>query len=323
MTEVFAFLMSVCRVYIVDSAGGRANVCEDGGAIASQIPSCLQSLPTNFLLRLSTCVLHDTMFLEGIQHPVVILMGKILLQGFAVTKSARENVFNALQCCWQSPARPIIILWWFLLLTHDLPRQTLTFQYQISRTAPQPFHISQHLSSRCWVDVLAQAEAAACPFQALLGRKPLHNTQPSLPSSCPASMPHRQADQTRNTISCSPLLPRQENVFDFQSITANANKWSDWRNKIQRCYRWAFFAADIKVTFTQELLRLPAIRVEVVASHIKPVRFTFNCCSSQVNSLHDSSTTGRRTRYTSQSSTTRSSVNLLSKVSIRVRVRVE
>ena len=34
------------------------------------------------------------MFLEGKQHPVVILMGKILFQGLAVTKSAGENVFN-------------------------------------------------------------------------------------------------------------------------------------------------------------------------------------------------------------------------------------
>ena len=88
MTEVFAFPMSVCRL-----SGGRANVCEDGGAIASQIPSCF-NLFQRILLRLSTCVVHDTMFLEGIQHPVVILMGKIPFQGFAVTKSARENVFN-------------------------------------------------------------------------------------------------------------------------------------------------------------------------------------------------------------------------------------
>ena len=66
----------------------RGNVCEDGGAIAFQITSF------NLFQRIANEHVHDTMFLEGIQHPVVILMGKMLFQGLAVTKSAGENVFN-------------------------------------------------------------------------------------------------------------------------------------------------------------------------------------------------------------------------------------
>ena len=64
----------------------RGNVCEDGGAIAFQITSF------NLFQRIANEHVHDTMFLEGIQHPVVILMGKMLFQGLAVTKSARESV---------------------------------------------------------------------------------------------------------------------------------------------------------------------------------------------------------------------------------------
>ena len=192
------------------------------------------------------------------------------------------------------------------------------------------------------------------------------------PSSCAASMRHRRDQRLSININHAPLSNRQENVFDFQSITANANKWSDWRIKPQLGYRWANCALDESSSHYLVLINWSSIDNETIWNQIAhPSRFfcqnVYKCqnidhftrrknlsilsdsvfrtlvscwslvyhiivitwlwrnpivilnCESWIesgsqacNTSQDSSM--RRTRYISQSSTTRSSVNLLSKV---------
>ena len=91
----------------------------------------------------------------------------------------------------------------------------------------------------------AQAAASLLVLSGLsfLGAK-AKRTILTRPSSCAASMRHRRDQRLSININHAPLSNRQENVFDFQSITANANKWSDWRTKPQPWYRWAHCALD-------------------------------------------------------------------------------